>query len=141
MKFTLTQKNIGAYIEHVTQMTSYYPESFLKDEWKTERRFWMRRECGLCKLINAPVAALHDPFASMERKRSSGMSYMSILTDPRQGIIYAVAVDKTNEVLDGGASRDTLSTARGIRAPLSACSTSLRDSPRSTQGRYIQEVR
>lgn len=47
------------------------------------------------------------------------MSYMSILTDPRQGVIYAVAADKTNGVLDGDASRDTLSAARGSRAFLS----------------------
>lgn len=47
------------------------------------------------------------------------MSYMSILTDPRQGIIYAVAVDKMNGVLDGDGSRDTLSAARLSRAFLS----------------------
>lgn len=67
---------------------------------------------------------------------------MSILTDPRQGVIYAVAADKINGVLDGGASRDTLSAARGARAPLSARPTfSRRSGPRSTQGRDIQEVR
>jgi len=49
------------------------------------------------------------------------MSYMSILTDPRQGVVYAVAADKTDGVLDGGASRDTLSAARrGLGPPLFA---------------------
>lgn len=75
------------------------------------------------------------------------MSYMSIFTDPRQGVIYAVAADKTNGVLDGGASRDTLSAARGVRAPLPPpppfgsppSARTSRRGPRS--GGYIQEVR
>lgn len=46
-----------------------FPE---RRERKAERRVWARRERGLCKLINAPVAALPDPFASMERKKVIG---------------------------------------------------------------------
>lgn len=71
IKFITNAKNIGAY-ERVTQMTSHYSVTFPKDERKAERRSWARRECGLCKLINAPVVALHDPLASMERKKVIG---------------------------------------------------------------------